>query len=140
MKPNLDWLRHQRLSQVEKKDYTWFFTFEGGGSVNIDSAWRLISADGIIVTSEDHGHPFGLPEPVDAGKRVIGAVQNKRVSDYLCSKPTSDLTILFEGEIQIQFLNMSCGYESWTAWNNDVQIICLGGGELESFGPQAKAE
>ena len=138
MKPNFDWLLKRHLSQVEKKDFTWFFTFEGDSSINIDAAWRLISADEIIVTSEDHGHPFGLPEPVDAGKRVMDAVKNKRVSDYLCSKPTSDLTILFEGGIQIQFLNMSCGYESWTAWNCGTQTICLGGGELASFGPQTK--
>jgi hypothetical protein len=138
VRPNLDWLLRQRLFQVEKKDYTWFFTFDGGGSVNIDSAWRLISSNGIIVTSEDHGHPFGLPEPVDAGKRVIDAAQNTRVSTYLCDKPTSDLIILFENGIQIQFLNMSCGYESWTAWNNDTQVICLGGGELASFNHKQK--
>jgi hypothetical protein len=133
MKPNFDWLLNNRLSQVEKKDFTWFFTFESGGSVSIDSAWRLISTDGIIVTSEDHGHPFGLPEPVDAGNRVLTAVKNKHIVNYLCSKPTSDLTIAFEGEIQIQFLNMSCGYESWTMWNDNIQTICLGGGELASF-------
>jgi hypothetical protein len=133
MKPNFDWLINKRLSQVEKKDYTWFFTFENGGSVSIDSSWRLISTTGIIVTSEDHGQPFGLSAPVDAGEKVMTTVGNKLVVQCLCSAPTSDLTIIFEAEIQIQFLNMSSGYESWTMCNDNVQTICLGGGELASF-------
>ena len=107
MKPNLDWLLNQRLSQVEKKDFTWFFSFENGGSVSIDSAWRLITNDGLIATSEDHGHPFGLPEPVDAGKRVMAAVQNKRVLNYSCTERVSDLIIHFENERMIWFENIA---------------------------------
>jgi hypothetical protein len=133
MKPNFDWLLKQRLSQVEKKDFTWIFSFEAGGSVNTQSMWRLVTPSGIFVTSEDHEQLFGLPAPVDAGKRVMDTIQNKRISSYSCERPCSDLMISFEGGAQIQFLSTSCGYESWEMWNGTTQIICTGGGELAEF-------
>ena len=133
MKPNLDWLLNQRLSQVEKKDFTWFFNFEEGGSVGTESMWRLVTSSGIFVTSEDHEQLFGLPEPVDAGKRVMDTIKNRRVSTCLCETPCSDLIVSFEGGAQLQFLNTSCGYESWRASHGSTQIICTGGGELAEF-------
>ena len=64
--PDLTWLVGLQLKAVEKKDYSWFFTFDDGGSIATESFWRLITIEGVAVTSEDHGHQFGLPAPVDA--------------------------------------------------------------------------
>jgi hypothetical protein len=116
--------------EVEKKDYTWFFVFSGPITLSIDSAWRLITKDGIVVTSDDHGQQFGLKEPVDAGERVMIATKQKKVFAYRIAERTSDLLLQFEDDVLLEFLNMSCGYESWSVDHGVSRIICLGGGEL----------
>jgi hypothetical protein len=130
---HLDWLIDRRLVEVKKDDFTWVFMFETGAGINAQTFWRLIANSSIIVTSEDHDQIFGLPEKVDAGKRVIDMIQNKRISGYSCQKPCYDLIISFESGDQLEFFNTSCGYESWQAWNGNSQIICLGGGDLAFF-------
>lgn len=43
---------------------------------------------------------------------------------------TGDLLINFEGDVQLQFLQLSVGYESWSLYVQDKQIICTGGGGI----------
>lgn len=52
----------EQLRSVEKRDFSWFFGFSGEVSLATETFWRLINEDRIVVTSEDHGHQFGLPE------------------------------------------------------------------------------
>ena len=130
MNPNLDWLLNQRLVKVEKKDFTWFFTFAEGGSIATESFWRLVTPERLAVASEDHGQLFGLKEPVDAAKLVMSAIEGKTIIDYSCSDACSDLILCFECKIQLQFLTTSGGYESWRAINNNVGVFCCGGGRL----------
>jgi hypothetical protein len=93
----------QTLRSVEKKDYSWFFVFADDISIVTESTWRLLSEDGIIVTSEDHGHQFGLPAPVDAAERVLAGVSRKAVviasphEDHLHSHSVSILLGCREG-------------------------------------------
>ena len=133
MNPNLDWLLNQRLVKVEKKDFTWFFTFAEGGSIATESFWRLVTPERLAVASEDHGQLFGLKEPVDAAKLVMSAIEGKTIIDYSCSDACSDLILCFEGKIQLQFLNTSGGYESWRAENNNIAVVSQGGGRLSKF-------
>ena len=64
----------QTLRSVEKKDYSWFFVFADDISIVTESPWRFLDQDRIIITSEDHGHQFGLPAPVDAGESVLAGI------------------------------------------------------------------
>jgi hypothetical protein len=138
MKPHLDWLLNQRLSQVEKKDFSWFFTFAQSGSIATESFWRLITPERILVTSEDHGHLFGLKEPVDAAKCVMSTIENRMITHYSCPDICSDLILYFEDKIELQFLITSGGFESWRAMNDNVQVICMGGGGLSIFNQKQK--
>jgi hypothetical protein len=40
------------------------------------------------------------------------------------------LHIDFDGNLQLQFLQMSSGYESWDLSAPDLRVICGGGGRL----------
>ena len=122
----------QVLWSVEKKDFSWFFMFTGDISIATESSWRLLNDDGIVVTSEDHGHQFGLPAPVDAAQRVLSAVLGKPVVAASIIRPTSDLSVDFE-YTSLQFLQMSCGYESWRLSIRDNLTICLGAGDIAYF-------
>ena len=62
--------------------------------------------------------------------KIIGA---NKVHAYHLSKGSSDLVIDFDGAVQIQFINLSAGYESWHAINDGVYLICQGGGNLSTY-------
>jgi len=133
---DLKWLVGTRLESVEKKDYTWFFILSGEGSIATESPWRLVTKEGLRVTSEDHGQLFGLKEPVDAAARVLAATTEKKVVSYRVAEQSSDLIVVFEDDVRIEFLNLSCGYEAWRTLHQSVHVICLGGGELAMFKDQ----
>jgi hypothetical protein len=133
MLPNLTWLVGKRLKEAAKQDYTWSFIFSEDGSICTESGWRLVTSDGIEVTSDDHGHVFGLPTPVDAGARVHLAVGAKKVQAVRVADRTSDLILEFEEGVSLEFLNLSCGYESWRARHSSEEVICMGGGQLATF-------
>ena len=118
------------LQSVEKKDYSWFFRFTGDTTVGTESEWRFIAEGHILVTSSDHGHQFGLPSPVDAIARVISHIASQLVRAASISEITGDLHIEFDGDSQLQFLQMSSGYESWRLGAPGVSVICGGGGRL----------
>lgn len=122
-----------RLISVEKLDHTWFFKFAGDITVATESLWRLLAEGRIAVTSEDHGHQFGLPKPVDAAERVLVTTTGLAVVAAEISQPTGDLIINFGGQVQLQLLQDSCGYEAWRLSAQGHEIICTGGGYLSHF-------
>jgi hypothetical protein len=130
MPADLTWLVGKRLVETAKKDYSWFFTFTDGGSIVTESGWRLVTKEGIRVASDDHGQIFGLKEPVDAGARLLAATKAKKVLEFRIADRTSDLTLRFEEEVWLEFLNLSCGYESWRAQHGSEEVICMGGGQI----------
>ena len=138
MPADLTWLVGKRLVEAAKKDYSWFFTFAEGGSIVTESGWRLVTKKGIDVASEDHGQLFGLKEPVDAAARVLIATKEKKILDFRIAERTSDLVVRFEDEVSLEFLNLSCGYESWRAQHDAEEVICMGGGQLAIFPNEKK--
>ncbi len=78
-RPDMTWLVGRTIKNVEKQDYSWFFVLDDGSSIGTESPWRLITAAGIVVTSEDDGHPFGLPAPVNAADRVTTTVGHEPI-------------------------------------------------------------
>jgi hypothetical protein len=133
MNPDLSWLTGCSLTHLEKKDFTWFFVFGEQGAVHTESAWRLICKDRVSVTSEDHGHQFGLPAPVDAGKVVFDAIDGEKITNVQLDHLTGDLSIDFGGDLRLQFITLSGGFEGWRLVHGPQQIICLGGGGLAVF-------
>lgn len=129
----MTWLLGRRVEDVEKTDYTWCFVLDDGSIVATESPWRLITAKGITVTSEDNGHPFGLPAPVNAAQRVKDAVGQIPISRFELRDKTSDLILHFSDNTAIEFLNLSCGYEGWRTTHGPQELICMGGGRVTEF-------
>lgn len=122
----------EQLRSVEKRDFSWFFGFSGEVSLATETFWRLINEDRIVVTSEDHGHQFGLPEPVDAAS-VLSSIVGRSVEGAGIDASSGDLTIEFSGHVRLQLLQMSGGYESWRLSCLGSETICAGGGKLVHF-------
>ncbi len=128
------------LTSVEKVDYTWFFRFTGDITIGTESHWRLMIKERMVVTSEDHSQPFGLPEPVDAAKIVRAKIGRHTIESATISASTGDLVIELSGHAQLQLLQLSSGYESWQLYVNcneagissavGTVTTCLGGGDI----------
>jgi len=103
------------VSKVEKlpADY-WVFHFGNRVALNTQSQWRLLSRDAILLTSEDDGQQYGLPEPVDAVARIRELLEGRVVSKVEVDKASADFTISFDNETALQIVNLSSGYEAWT--------------------------
>jgi hypothetical protein len=123
---------------AELTENVWAFTFTRSGqstcTITVESIWRLIEDGRVAVTSEDHGHPFGLLAPVDAeenGRRVLA---DRPVLGLAVDRTTGDLTVDFAGGARVQVLTTSAGYESWQAYfrsgDEDVTLVGGGGGDL----------
>ena len=130
MPVDLTWFVGKQLVDATKKDFSWSFVFSDGGSVITESVWRLVTNEGIGVASEDHGQTFGLKGPVDAGVSVLAATKEKKILQVRIAERTSDLLVLFGQDVSLEFLNLSCGYESWRAGRGSEEVVCMGGGQL----------
>ncbi len=130
MSAEVTWPIGKLLAEVVKREHSWSFIFSGGGCVMTETAWRLISKEGISVTSEDHGQWFGLKAPVDVGVCVLTATKGRKVTASRVVDGTSDLLLAFEDEVRLEFLQLSSGYEAWRATHGSDEVICLGGGAL----------
>lgn len=129
---NLKWVIGNRIKELGKQDYTWFFAFDGGGSITTESTWRLITAEGIRATSDDHGQQFGLPVPFDGIDVVKKTIGQQTINRYNIEPRTGDLSLHFE-DCALEFLNLSSGHESWHIVHGTDEIICMGGGKLHEI-------
>ena len=138
MSADLTWLVGKRLLEVAKTDFTWSFVFSDGGSIATESDWRLLAARGIEATSSDDGQLFGLKAPLVASERVLTATREKKILEIQLAERTSDLSLVFEKDVRVDFLHLSCGYESWRALHGTEEIVCMGGGQLSIHSNEKK--
>jgi hypothetical protein len=127
--PDLRWMIGRSITEVEKKDYTWFFRFDDGTVIGTEDSWRLIVNAKIAITSEDHGHQFGHDTPVDAAGVVIAETNGKTVNRTVVDNTTGDLTLFLKSTF-LTFLCLSSGYEAWRITHGDLEFICMGGGKV----------
>lgn len=125
----------QKCSDIVRYEYSWQFSFAPAGSVTIESLWRIIHDSRVVLCSQDDGQKFGLPQHVDAALEAYKLIYGKTVSAVVVEN--GDLTIIFAGDLRLQALVNSSGYESWNAacWSavRNLNIVAVGSGELAIF-------
>ena len=106
-------LLSHRLDDVVKHDYSWEFVFSDGVRLQVECLWRLVVSGRLVITSEDHGHQFGLPAPVDCLDELRRHVIGASVEDVKVRAGTIDITLgLGSGRI-LEVIPTSAGYEAW---------------------------
>ncbi|HTU24348.1 MAG TPA: DUF6188 family protein [Pirellulales bacterium] len=133
---DLDWLVGRRFVELVRNECTWHLVFDNRDGISAACLWRLLEGGRIRLTSQDDGHQFGLPAPVDAVVETNQQIAGATVAAVRLAAGTLDLEITFSTGHAIQLLPDSAGYESWQAWRPDYQFIACGGGELVVFGPE----
>jgi hypothetical protein len=129
MIPDMKWMIGRSITEVQKKDYTWFFRFDDGTVIGTEDCWRLIANGRIVITSEDHGHQFGLDSPVDAAGVVKAETNGKTVNRTVVDNNTGDLTLFMESTF-LTFLCLSAGHEAWHITYTGLEFVCMGGGKV----------
>jgi hypothetical protein len=132
MRLDLNPLIGQSISALEKNDYTWCFSLSGRDLISTEQGWRMVTADGILVASGDHAQRFGLPSPLNAAELLKNNLKSALITEASHDFQTGDLFLRFPDQKYIQFLQMSCGYESWRLQIKGREFICMGGGKYAS--------
>lgn len=118
----------RQLTSAAKDTYSWCFGFGDKFKLVTESAWRVLDEQRIVVSSEDHGQKFGLAAPVDAASLLLSQLAGRTVDAAEISPLSGDLLISFAGQLQLQCLQLSTGYESWHLFVDGSETICMGGG------------
>ena len=58
----------------------------------------MLSQNAILLTSEDDGQQYGLPEPVDAVARIRELLESRVVSKVEVDQASADFNIYFDNE------------------------------------------
>ena len=127
------WLVGRQLQSFVRREFDWVMTFDSEAKLVIECLWRLIEDGRIRLTSQDDGHQFGLPAPVDAAVEMEKRIAGSLVEAVMLCDGILDLKISLSNGHDLQIIPNSSGYEAWTASDGRSQFIAVGGGELVIF-------
>jgi hypothetical protein len=130
---DLAWFVGHSVQSLTRRESDWVLDFDKGVHLVIACLWRLVEAGRIRVTSEDNGHQFGLPAPVDAAAEVNRRLAKASVAAVELREGTLDLELHFDSGHVFQIIPDSSGYEAWDLSKGSSQFIAVGGGELAIF-------
>jgi len=131
--PNLNWILGRHIRAVSLVDpSSWWFELEGGGTLRVDTLWRIVAAGRVAATSADHGHRFGVPNPVNSAECATRALADAAVRQASVTEDTGDVVLEFDNATRLEILTTSSGYESWSIVSpTGDEAIGLGGGKVE---------
>jgi hypothetical protein len=130
---NLEWLVEHRFREVIRYESTWDFVFDDEAVINTGCLWRFVKSGRIRLTSEDDGHRFGLPGPVNAVLTLNQALAGAKVVSVTLTDGTLDLEIRLTTGHALQIIPDSSGYEAWQASKPGWSCFAQGGGNLVIF-------
>ena len=136
---DLSWMVGRGITHVLFHEPTpWNFSFGPEASIRVECLWRIIEHDRVVLTSEDHGHQFGLPAPVDSVAKSIALLTNRRITAVQLREATADILIKFTGNLQFEVIQDSMGYESWELRDPlGASYFAQGGGQICRWKPCA---
>ncbi|MBX3315379.1 MAG: hypothetical protein KF902_00795 [Phycisphaeraceae bacterium] len=132
--PSMSWLAPRTFHALMRDGHEWRFRLDGDVEIVVESLWRLLKDDQLVATSEDDGHQFGLPAPMNAAAEVNTALAGRTLEHADSREGTGDLTLRFSGGYVLEFLTSSAGYEAWRAAYPGGCIVAAGSNPLTANG------
>ena len=113
---------------------TWRFLIGTNVWIAAECPWRIVRDGRIALSSVDHGQIFGLPAPIDAAAAATSLFASGSISAAHLREGTADLLIDFEGNLRLEIIPLSSGYESfeWADPSGDCFFV-QGGGNIVRF-------
>ena len=131
---DLSWMVGRTLIPVNfHEPGLWIFDVDGG-LLSVECPWRALEGGRLRRSSEDHGHPYGLPAPVDSLAYVREFLRGRAVTAARAREGTLDLVIEFGPERVLEVLPLSSGYEAWILADPfGRSFVAQGGGNLAAW-------
>ncbi len=86
------------------------------------------------MSSEDHGHKFGLPAPIDAVAMGMALLAGQSITAVQLLESTADILIDFTGDIRLEIIPTSAGYENWELHDpSGTSYVAQGGGQISRW-------
>jgi len=127
-----------RLEDIQRREHDWAFVFDRSVRLQVTCYWRIISEGRLALSDSDDGQKFGLPAPVDAELRSKELLLGRPIQQIAIREDTGDLSITIAGDVSLEILNNSSGYEGWEMrqlpHGKGFQVIAMGGGNLAVWG------
>jgi hypothetical protein len=136
---DLSWMVGRALTElVYLEPDCWDFCFTERLSIRAECPWRIIKNGRIKLSRDDHGQKFGLPAHIDAAAAATALLAGVAITAVQLREATADLLIDLVGDLRLEIIPMSSGYESWQ-WNDPFgdSFFVTGGGEIVRF-PQGE--
>jgi hypothetical protein len=109
----------------------WRFAFAPSEYIQTYCLWRIIREERVVLASEDHGQQFGWAAPMDAGSMAREAFSAATIRAVELTKATADILIDFDGDLRLEIIPTSCGYEGWEIRAPDgICFVAQGGGQI----------
>jgi hypothetical protein len=126
------WMVGQRITKVTFSEPSfWVFAFDAHSSISTESPWRVLKHGNVAISHEDHGQQYGLPAPIDAASRASSLLAAVKVKEVKVREGTADILVSLTGDIQLEIIPFSSGYEGWqVTCPSGQQVIAQGGGQL----------
>ena len=128
---NLSWMVGRTVRAVSfHEPALWGFSLGGAEHIAVQCLWRILRNGCIAMCSGDHGHPFGLPEPVNAQRDATEWLSSSPVTAVKLIEGTGDIVLDVGSLFRLEIISVSIGYESWTI--RGPEGVCYGahGGKL----------
>ena len=106
-------------ASVRRDDVTWTVELAAPALLSVGGMWRLIGKTHVLATSEDDGHQFGLPAPLDVEEKANAILARKVIQEIDLDRRTGDLRLGFDDSLVLEIITTSMGYETWQVWKSD---------------------
>ena len=110
---------------VQRHDNTWTIELVAPFLLSVEGMWRLIGKTYVLATSEDDGHQFGLPAPLDVEEKANTLLSGKVIQQIELDRRTGDLRFEFDDSLVLEIVTTSMGYETWQVWKSD-ELFAVG--------------
>lgn len=128
------WMVGRSITEIDfAEPDSWWLRFSGGGQLSTHhGVWRLLAEGPMVVSSEDHGHQFGLPEPVDVVGESLDALRGSRVNTVRVRDGAPDLELCLSNGLVLEVLALSMGYECWETRDPAGRCVVVSGSRTAS--------
>ena len=134
---DLSWMIGRRIIGVSfYEPEAWDFIFDPKCGIGVECLWRIVEDGKVVLTSEDRGHQFGLPAPVDASAKATTLLSEQSITAVQLREATTDIVIELTGGLRLEIIPTSSGYESWQLRDPfGFSYVAQGGGQICRWKP-----
>lgn len=112
----------QSLS-IERREHDWALHFSDQLSLTVQCLWRLRDARGLLLSSEDDGHQFGLPGPLNVEEEANRRIDGAAVVTLQHGVVPPDFTVHLANGLIVEVIANSVGYESWLLTIDEAIVV-----------------